>query len=546
MALGPILAHETVLACSGCSNKSFYHSSSLSKLVPHGCNYGYDVLIYVGKAVFLSCRDEKSIQNDLHQCGILISRSEIGYLAKKFIIYLAIAHRQAQQVLVERMSLSGGYILHLDGTSEGGSPHLISALDGLSELVLKNIKVSTESAEQLIPFLKKIQKAYGNPIALVHDMSAPIIKAVSTVFKNIPDFICHFHFLRDIGKDLLGNDNDCIRKSLRKHGVQTFLYNQLRKLKQEAENSEIIVDSVLKAVENNRAIVVDEKVPITLLLYLLFAWALEGKRQGGGYGFPFDKTYLCFFHRLERIYTIINRLNHDTITPVHQRKLLGKTWKKLYDITTDRKLKVAVMRMDKKAVVFDNLRKAMRIALPESKSGLNDEGQKEIALIRKQLTSFRQSFNADKLKQFPEYKNFVAQIDQYWDKLLADPIVKKTPKGTTTIYPQRTNNILEQFFRHFRSDNRRRTGNNSLTRLLKTMLCDTPLAKNLENEEYVSIICGTENSLEDRFAQIDHDIVRQEFKSGVRQNRSLSPKFKKVIALNELPDKITEIISMRQ
>jgi len=30
------------------------------------------------------------------------------------------------------------------------------------------------------------------------------MKAIKTVFPGIADFICHFHFLKDIGNDLFG------------------------------------------------------------------------------------------------------------------------------------------------------------------------------------------------------------------------------------------------------------------------------------------------------------------------------------------------------
>jgi hypothetical protein len=66
------------------------------------------------------------------------------------------------------------------------------------------------------------------------------------------------------------------------------------------------------------------------------------------------------------------------------------------------------------------------------------------------------------------------QIDRYAHKLFADPIEVQTPSGPATVYPQRTDNILEQFFRSLRRDHRRRSGDNS-------MLADTPLVKNLSN-----------------------------------------------------------------
>ena len=49
------------------------------------------------------------------------------------------------------------------------------------------------------------------------------------------------------------------------------------------------------------------------------------------------------------------------------------------------------------------------------------------------------------------------QIDKWSTKLFADPIEVDTPQGSVTIYPQRTNNILEQFFRGVRLGQRRKT-----------------------------------------------------------------------------------------
>ena len=67
------------------------------------------------------------------------------------------------------MALRGGYILQLDGTCEGESPHLMSVLDGLSEIVLDNVKIPSENSEQIIPFLSRIKETYGLPQALVQN-----------------------------------------------------------------------------------------------------------------------------------------------------------------------------------------------------------------------------------------------------------------------------------------------------------------------------------------------------------------------------------------
>jgi hypothetical protein len=46
--IGPFRAKETILHNG---NGSLYHSEQLRALTPHRCTYGYDVLVYVGRAL---------------------------------------------------------------------------------------------------------------------------------------------------------------------------------------------------------------------------------------------------------------------------------------------------------------------------------------------------------------------------------------------------------------------------------------------------------------------------------------------------------------
>ena len=81
-------------------------------------------------------------------------------MGKKFVVYLALAHRESREKLVQLMGKRGGYILHVDGTCEGDSPHLFCGMDGISELVLDNIKIPSEKKELLIPFFQRIRNDY--------------------------------------------------------------------------------------------------------------------------------------------------------------------------------------------------------------------------------------------------------------------------------------------------------------------------------------------------------------------------------------------------
>lgn len=83
----------------------------------------------IGKALFVHCHSEQAIQHRLAEKNIAISLREIAFLSKRFIIYLALAHKQCQAELKQYMALKGGYIQHMDGTCEGGSSHLFSCID---------------------------------------------------------------------------------------------------------------------------------------------------------------------------------------------------------------------------------------------------------------------------------------------------------------------------------------------------------------------------------------------------------------------------------
>ncbi|MFH1138017.1 MAG: hypothetical protein V1816_18250 [Pseudomonadota bacterium] len=108
----------------------------------------------------------------------------------------------------------------------------------------------------------------------------------------------------------------------------------------------------------------------------------------------------------------------------------------------------AVTELRWRCLVFDGLRKAMRIALPAGDKGLNDEGDPEVFIsIRQGVEQFRQKLDSDpKLAADPLSQKMAKQIDKYYEKLFADPIEVSTSSGKTVIYPNRINNILEQFF----------------------------------------------------------------------------------------------------
>jgi len=165
---GPLIAHETITQCPSCGN--VFGSDTLHRLVPARSNVAYDVMVFVGRSMYQHHKTTDETRAELAARNVLLCPSEINYLGRKFILYLARAHRQAIPRIRETMARTGGYILHLDATHAGDAPALMTGLDSLSKIVLANIKIPSEHADHIVPFLKDIKETYGTPRACVHDM----------------------------------------------------------------------------------------------------------------------------------------------------------------------------------------------------------------------------------------------------------------------------------------------------------------------------------------------------------------------------------------
>jgi hypothetical protein len=539
---GPLIAHETLLCCPSCSGT--FNSDALLQLVPKWCNVGYDVLVYVGRALFQRYRTIQEVSSELYSRNVQISDSEISYLGYKFISNLAVCHQQAAPRIRQSMAFAGGYVLHLDATHDGNAPALMTGMDSLSKIVLGNVKIPSEHADHIAPFLQKLQKAFGSPQACVHDMGKGICRAVAEVFPDTPDFICHFHFLRDIGKDFLEPAYSSLRLCLRKHKISPRLHTLAREVKQRLCGQDSDPELLAKAFLAGELPADTDLLPLASV-YSMTSWILQGKHSGDGYGFPFDRPLLVFAERLLEVQQQLPKLlaccpDTDKIG----KKTVIKLTRIVSDLIDDTLLQQEVQELHWRCQVFDSLRKAMRIAPPDGKNGLNDEGKDDfVSTICVSVQQFRRKLDEnitwadDKL-----CRKMAKQIDKWSKNLFADPIEVNTPWGPVTIYPQRTNNILEQFFRGVRRGQRRKTGNNSLRPMLHTMLADTPLVKNLDNDEYMKILLDGKANLEELFAGLELDIAARSTNLPVEIDRLL-PGFRKLITQQTLLEKVAHLLA---
>jgi len=517
-----LVAHETYLVCP--LDARVYRSNDLQKLVPYKSTYGYDVMVHVGKSLYCHFMNEQTIKKEFKAQSINISISEIRYLSQKFIAYLAICHFQSQLKLRLKMVRSGGYILHIDGTCEGDSPHLFTGMDEISGIILSAVKINSEKKDKIVPFLKDIQAKYGTPLSVVSDMGKGLLGAVEQVFPQTPSLICHFHFLRDIGKDILEDDYRFLRNRLTKSKIRVALKSKARDFEEKMGPEK----------GNLAQVDADSELASFKTALLLIHWMFDASSLSG-YGFPFDMKHFLFYQRLILGYEKIKGLYELT-----GDKSFYQLIKLLNRIINDHEFKRTVSSLGKNEPVFNELRTALRITLPGSQQGLNDNGEKcDLKSIAEKLGKFVEKYDTSKDKL---HQKMVKQIRKYDKKLFADPIQVTLNNQKFLIQPQRTNNIMEQFFRYLKRLLRKKNGNISVKRSLTAMLPSTVLVKNLESEEYLDLLLDGTSGLEERFAQIDSSLFLREFSKMKSHNRKIPADATKLIKDSNSLEKIEKML----
>jgi hypothetical protein len=542
LPLGQWIARETIW--SDPATHQVYASDDLRRLVAPGCNYGYDVLVYVGRKLFVEAQPVRQILTELAQRHVHLSASTVADLGRRFIVLLALAHRRCATRLQHAMSLQGGYILHLDATYEDKSPMLMTGMDAVMEIVLGNIKLPSEKADGIVPFLRQLKQSFGPPLASVHDMSKGILAAIQEVFPGIPDFICHFHFLRDVGKDLCGAEYDRLRQRLQTHGTVGQLRARLRTWQKQIDADASLRQTLAQLPVSGWPTQPLSQAPL-LAAYLLAHWILAGQQQGQGYGFPFDRPLLALARRAQEVDAQIQSLLALNSSADWRRNLpFHHLARDLHDLVSDRPLGHTLNRLQTQSQVFDQLRQALHLAPVNGHQGLNHDGESvEMKTLQREVEAFTAQVRARlDYATTPVFAKMLEQIEHYGPKLFAAPLVVSTPQGACTIQPQRTNNLMERFFRDFKRQCRHKTGCHALGRTLRTMLADTPLVHNLQNPEYLKILLDGQPTLEALFAQIDPATVREELEKAQQSPERVPRALKRFIGSLPSPAPITNFI----
>jgi hypothetical protein len=537
--LGTFHAKNTIIA----TEAGNIGSQELLSIVAPGTSFGFDVIVAIGDMMFSEHKQASEIQTWLTHENIDISESEVEYLSRKYIIYLSLVHEQNTTRITEIMSKNGGYILHLDALGAKGGERLMTGIDALSDIVLNNEKISSENSKEIVPFLKIINSRYGIPLRVVQDMGKGIMNAVEEVFPGTPILICHFHFLRDIGKDLLKSNYDVITKRLTHFGFLVKLRAIRTELKAMAEESPDLIETFHDSLVENKKISKQSPELLLIMLYTLLEWVLSWKENSAGYGFPFDRPKYDLAMRMSEAWMIICDMPESLIAKnPYLKKHYDRSKAVISEVVGDKDLQEAMLAIDPEIVVFDKLRDAMRIAPKDGENGLNDNNDAEdIKTIESSVKKFTKEpevlaeFSTDSRK-----KSFFDQLEKYWSQLFADPITVKVEGQDKVIIPQRTNNVMERFFRDFSRGSKRKTGCDNIGRMIQGMASNTPLVRNFQDEGYLKATLG-DKTLCEAFSEIDNDLVISKVKELSINDEKIHEKIKKCLGFESLPKRMSSM-----
>ncbi len=524
---GDFIAHETVRVCAaGCRHPSgglaTVRSEDLSTGVPPGAVYGYDIEVFVGLARFVRHRQREEIRDELSkEFGITLSSGEVSTLARRFIKHFAALHVSRQSALRQALESDGGYPLHFDATGEDGRGTLLVVYAGWREWVLGAWKLPTERADQITPHLLDVVERFGPPCALMRDFGrasrAASGELLSQLKVKIPVLGCHFHFLKDIGKDLLKAPHNKLRELFREDklrpGLRALVRDLGRKLGTELPDlRETVIGWAGNHNDASQHVLPHGRSGLATVRALA-QWVLDSARDGKHLGFPFERPYLDLYERARKTRRAVDAFLRTPPADKALCRVLRRLARLLDPVVTAKAFSETSKTIAARAALLDELRAALR--LDPKPSGENEAGvcaetaAAELADIRKALETLESSLRKRRPARGPAEDTRQAidlvleHLERHGKSLWGHVITLAKKAGGAIRLVTRTNNILEGFFHRMKHDERRRSGRKVLTDDFEQLPAEAALTYNLTKRDYVEIVCGREENLPAAFAELD-------------------------------------------
>jgi len=536
-------ARERVLACrDGCAHPDgktvILRDKTLASLVPPGANYGYDVEAYVGLERFTNNRQREEIRSALlEQHAVAISSSEISVLARRFLAHLEALHRYRANRIRDAINEDGGYTMHIDATTEGGRGTLLVILSGWRRWVLGAWRIPSESTSSIEPRITEVARLFGEPLSIVRDLGKAMAAAAEQAAEKMsapPKVLaCHYHFLSDIGKDILSEDHENLRKLSRHLSVRPNIRGVIKALRKKASPADIVCarQHFAEIDENHATPTLPGGGSGVALVIVLAQWILDYAHDCANDTFPFGRPHYDLYKRClaakKVVETFLNATSHPDPDVV---SALGRLLGAVSPFIEHKEVQATVTCIGLRMKLFDKFRALFRLetVLPSNDVGSMGSGQNSAAerpygeripeyerfegQIRSDVEEMRAHLRQqhvsmstkNKLKR--SVKIIIDHLDRHSEYLWGHLVPLQGVGDVSYGVVDRTNNVLESQFHKLKRKERRRSGRKILTRDFETIPPAAALAMNLSDPEYVNFVCGSLELLPIQFSNIDREL----------------------------------------
>ena len=438
-------------------------NSIINRICPPGCVFDTKVMIAVGLLRWFFNFQRKEIQLLLAARGTNISTGEISNLSEEFLLRFYALHRRHIPQIKMLFEKNGGMVLHLDGTGEAGDEIVFSGTEGTTGITIDAQIMPSENCEYLKPFLQKLKDSFGVPIVVVRDMSKPINNAVTKIFPDVLQLICHYHFVNNLGKIIFKERYETLRKAM----VDTNVLGQLVALK----------ERLLNDTSPNCLVVGERKWTALAIEYLLWPREIAS-------GYPFVLPYFEIMNRALEIRELINRIVRWNALHNLAVEAIIDLSERIDRLTTEHEIQLQYSRIKRIYGWFEDVRNVLGISRDLSGNGQKSEPtdiNKVKEKMEKTLDRIKREGSEIEGELLSQSKEIIRQFKKHWDELFEEVYTR----NGNPIKIVRHNGIEERNHRWSRMHTRRRTGRSRTTNEMAKYGALLSILSNLENKFYV-------------------------------------------------------------
>lgn len=516
---------EEYFVCPFCKDdktgrRMIHHSELLRGILPLNTKYGYDAEIEAGCLQYADNKQIEEIEGIFKSAyGIFISPSQIHELGIRFLKHMVVNHYLSAPLL--KKMFEKGCVYHIDATCEAGRGMEFSVKEGWSGIVLGVWKIPTENGEIIKQHLKSVVGLFGEPAAFVSDLGNGMMAAIASVIQEMNlrsrQLICHTHFLKAIGKSILGEAFQKLKAQFKKLKTLASLNRFVKEtgdiIKPQAAAMRCFVARWQKSGAQLHVYSCLESVAI---LRALAQWAILYGTECHGEGFPFALPHIKLFDRCATALSSLLSLSENNCFHDMAIKYAKRLQEMLQSPGEDSEMQETVRDLKAMDAIFAELRKVLRLektdVYKQEKDKKSPDKLETVAKLREATSQFYDllvgrleesnitNAQADAMNTILDY------FDQYEAYLFNHFVVTYDASGKIFVkLIERSNNIMERLYRDQKHQIRRRTGAKNLGSTFEHLPPAAGMMANLENPLYQRVVLNNKarGGLADLISSLD-------------------------------------------